>query len=76
MYSIMLYGVMDFFAIACTDGDVRLFGGRNEFEGLIELCYEGDWGTVCGMPTINDSIAEVVCGQLNLSVHGENLKEA
>ena len=54
---------------------MRLFGGRNEFEGLIELCYEGDWGTVCDRPTIDDSIAEVVCRQLNLSVHGENLKE-
>ena len=27
----------------CVDGDVRLSGGPNEFEGRVELCEGGSW---------------------------------
>ena len=47
----------------CTDGDVRLMGGRNQLQGRVEICAKGVWGTVSddGWGT-ND--ARVVCRQL------------
>jgi hypothetical protein len=52
----------------CTDGDVRLEDGVREYEGRIEVCYDGEWGAVCD-DGINDSVAEVVCRQLGFSLH-------
>ena len=54
----------------CTDGDVRLEDGDREYEGKIDICYNGKWGTVCGDSDIDDSVAEVVCKQLGFSLHG------
>ena len=52
-----------------VDGDVRLADGATEYEGRVELFYNGQWGTVCD-EMINDVAAKVVCKQMNLSLHG------
>ena len=47
----------------CTDGDVRLEGGRNMFEGRVEMCDRGEWKSVCDRRWGSEE-AEVVCRQL------------
>jgi deleted-in-malignant-brain-tumors protein 1 len=59
------------------DGSVRLVDGAHENEGRLEICINGQWGTVCndGL-TDNDGFdidaARVVCRQLGISENGES----
>ena len=53
----------------CSDGDLRLRGTNNSQEGRVEICYEGQWGTVCDdLWGTND--AKVACRQLGFSSFG------
>lgn len=53
----------------CNNGDVRLFGGATNYEGTIELCLGGVWGSICHFGwDIND--ANVICSQLDFSEAG------
>ncbi len=47
------------------NGDVRLVTDGNDFEGRVEVCINGVWGTVCHDYWSTED-ARVVCNQLNL----------
>ena len=57
-------------APACTQGDIRLMGGSNEYQGRVEVCNDGEWGTVCD-DDFGTEEAKVVCRQLGFSDAGK-----
>ena len=58
----------------CSDGDVRLVGGSNEYEGRVEICINQVWGTICSGSSYNRwEVADgrVVCKQLGHQEFGK-----
>ena len=61
----------------CETGKVRLVGGvDNSSSGLLEVCANGGWGTVCDYRNEwNYENAVVVCRQLNLPISSQFTKQ-
>ena len=53
----------------CTAGNVTLIGGTNQYEGRVEICINGIWGTVCD-DAWGSIDATVVCKQLGYAYTG------
>jgi hypothetical protein len=46
---------------------VRLFGGSGDWDGTLEINYEGSWRTVCD-PDFGQNEARVVCNMLGYNL--------
>ena len=57
------YFLGDTLDLQCNETDVRLVGGQSPHEGLVEICLNGVWGSVCGN-SWDARDASVVCQQL------------
>ena len=51
---------------SCSNGDLRLMDGTSPQSGRVEVCFSGQWGTVCDDGWGRED-ATVVCNQLNYS---------
>lgn len=52
---------------------VRLLGGPDQYSGLLEVCSQGQWGTVCGNGILDNKAAAVVCRELGHPVEGASV---
>ena len=55
---------------ACQNGTVRLHGSGYSTMGRVEVCVNGEWGTIC-RDSFDDNDARVMCSQLGYSPYGK-----
>ena len=58
----------------CTEGDTRLVDGSFDYEGRVEVCQHGIWGTVCD-DLIDQVDGEVICRSLGYSDGCKNVTQ-
>ena len=56
-------------ANVCTTWSLRLVGGAKHYEGRVELCVGGRWGTVCGEGWTNEDAGHM-CTRLGYPMEG------
>ena len=55
--------------VDCTEGEIRLYGGSKPNEGILHMCTNGAWGTVCYYYW-SYSDANVACYELGFTTYG------
>ena len=79
MFILFSYSDTNYVQSNCSDGDMRLKGGPNEYEGRVEICINQVWGTICSGSSrysrwgVTDG--RVVCKQLGHQEFGQFLHE-
>ena len=58
------------FRIQCHTGDICLGRGQRCYEGTVQVCSDGTWGTVCD-DSWDSNDARVVCRQLGYETSGK-----
>ena len=61
----MLDTLMYFAVTSCTNGTIRLSGGRDRYEGRVEVCSNGLWVIIRRLGWDSND-AKVACRQLGL----------
>ena len=56
--------------VNCTDGDIRLYDGSSENEGILQVCSNMAWTTVCYNYYWRDVDTKVVCSELGYTIYG------
>ena len=70
----LVYFVANIVNTSCTYGSLRLVDGAHSHEGRVEICINGDWGTVCDDNWSNED-AKVACRQLGYPENGKKGRE-
>lgn len=56
-------------SLICNNGEIRLIGGNGPYEGQVEVCFNGQWGTVC-QDRWDSTDAQTVCQILGYEGQG------
>ena len=56
--------------VNCTEGDIRLYGGSKPNEGILHMCTNGAWGSVCNNGYWSNNDANVACYELGYTAYG------
>ena len=70
LYHITIIFCICHISLVCTEKEIRLYRENDEKSGIIEVCYEGVWGSVCDDDWGNKD-ANVACKQLGFFGYGE-----
>ena len=54
----------------CEDGDLKVVEGRSSGEGLLKICHQKMYGTICGNNWDIDTDSVVACRQLGFNRSG------